>query len=58
MFPVNVRLFRRSGKQWKFVYFLVSKHNSKCKYQMIPKFIREERLSEGLENRQSENTFE
>ena len=45
-------------EQCKFVYILVSKHNNKYKYQMKSKFIREDRLSEGIENSQSDNTLE
>ena len=45
-------------EQCKFVYILVSKHNNKYKYQMKSKFIRENRLSEGIENSQSDNTLE
>ena len=45
-------------EQCKFVYILVSKHNNKYKYQMKSKFIREDRLCEGIENSQSDNTLE
>ena len=51
-------LFWGSWKEWKFIYILMSKHNNNYKYQMKSKFIREERLSEGLENTHSDNTLE
>ena len=36
----------------------MSKHNNNYKYQMKSKFIREEKLSEGMENTYSDNTLE
>ena len=45
-------------EQCKFVSILASKHNNKYKYQMKSKFVREDRLREGMENSRSDNTLE